>query len=72
MQKSLLHLLELSTIKPMTTYRIPEYPTLKPNTLTVVELFESQGCSSCLQANSNIRTIAEDLKQLNLTYNVTY
>lgn len=40
--------------------------------LTVVELFQSQGCSSCPPANDNVISISDDADVLVLTYEVTY
>ena len=40
--------------------------------LTVVELFQSQGCSSCPPTNSNIIQLSQDPNYLVLTYEVTY
>ena len=40
--------------------------------LTVVELFQSQGCSSCPPSNSNVLRLIDDPNILVLTYNVTY
>lgn len=40
--------------------------------LTVVELFQSQGCSSCPPTNSNIISLSQDPNFLVLTYEVTY
>ena len=39
---------------------------------TVVELFTSQGCSSCPPANAFVGTLSEDADKLVLTYGVTY
>ena len=44
-------------------------PTAPP---TVVELFQSQGCSSCPPANANINAIADRSDVLALSFAVTY
>jgi hypothetical protein len=40
--------------------------------LTVIELFTSQGCSSCPPANANLAAIAQDRDILALSFGVTY
>lgn len=45
-------------------------PTMNP--LTVVELFQSQGCSSCPPANHHVLKLINDPNVLVLTYEVTY
>lgn len=47
-----------------------EPPTSAP--LTVVELFQSQGCSSCPPAEANLNAIAGQSNILALSYGVTY
>ena len=42
------------------------------NSLTVIELFQSQGCSSCPPANHNVLKLVDDPHVLVLTYDVTY
>ena len=44
--------------------------TLQP--VSVVELFTSQGCSSCPPANKFVSKLSEDSDKLVLTYGVTY
>jgi len=46
-------------------------PTLAAN-LTVVELFQSQGCSSCPPANANVMALGERPDLLTLSFGVTY
>jgi hypothetical protein len=40
--------------------------------LTVVELFQSQGCSSCPPANANVMALADRPDLLTLSFGVTY
>jgi hypothetical protein len=42
------------------------------NSLTVVELFQSQGCSSCPPAEENLNAIADNPGVLALSFGVTY
>lgn len=56
----------------MPLHEAPESPMNKTISLTVVELFQSQGCSSCPPANSNVLKLAEVPNLLILTYDVTY
>jgi len=46
-------------------------PALAAN-LTVVELFQSQGCSSCPPANANVMALGERPDLLTLSFGVTY
>lgn len=46
-------------------------PALASN-LTVVELFQSQGCSSCPPANANVMALSERPDLLALSFGVTY
>ena len=56
----------------MSTAQAPDVPMVQSDALTVIELFQSQGCSSCPPAISNVLKLAEDPNLLVLTYNVTY
>ena len=47
-----------------------QVPSMTP--LTVIELFQSQGCSSCPPANYHVLNLVDDPKVLVLTYDVTY
>ena len=40
--------------------------------LQVVELFQSQGCSSCPPANANVMALADRADVLTLSWQVTY
>ena len=51
---------------------LASYSMSADNGVTVVELFQSQGCSSCPPANANILKLAQDPNMLVLTYEVTY
>lgn len=42
------------------------------SSLTVVELFQSQGCSSCPPANANVMALSERPDLLTLSFGVTY
>jgi hypothetical protein len=43
-----------------------------PASLTVVELFQSQGCSDCPPANANVMALADRPDLLTLSFGVTY
>jgi hypothetical protein len=60
----LLTLLASAKIEPLPAIERPE--------LTVVELFTSQGCSSCPPANANAAALSESQDVLVLSYGVTY
>src|SRR5579871_4121978 len=47
-------------------------PAAAENRLTVVELFTSQGCSSCPPANANLAALSERPGILALSFSVTY
>jgi hypothetical protein len=47
-------------------------PALAAPQLSVVELFTSQGCSSCPPANDNVRAISDRPDVLALSFGVTY
>ncbi|KAL2043991.1 hypothetical protein N7G274_003511 [Stereocaulon virgatum] len=71
--KSFLHSFRSSAPEStMPLHEAPKSPMKKTVALTVVELFQSQGCSSCPPANSNVLKLAEDPNLLILTYDVTY
>ena len=40
--------------------------------LTVVELFQSQGCSDCPPANANVMALSDRPDLLTLSFGVTY
>ena len=64
---------KLSSQKPIiSTSEVPEAQLLSMNIPIVIELFQSQGCSSCPATNSNVLELAEDPNMLILTYDVTY
>lgn len=46
--------------------------TAAPTSLTVVELFQSQGCSDCPPANANVMALADRPDLLTLSFGVTY
>ena len=71
--KSFLHSFQSSSHKhTVSSSRAPDAPLLNMNALTVIELFQSQGCSSCPPTSSNILKLADDPNMLILTYHVTY
>ena len=47
-------------------------PAMASAPLTVVELFQSQGCSSCPPANANVMALADRPDLLTLSFGVTY
>jgi len=47
-------------------------PAQAAPTLTVVELFQSQGCSSCPPANANLMALSNRSDLLTLSFGVTY
>ena len=56
----------------ISTSQVPEAHLHRMNTPIVIELFQSQGCSSCPASNSHVLKFAEDPNMLILTYHVTY
>ncbi|HEX4270012.1 MAG TPA: DUF1223 domain-containing protein, partial [Rhizomicrobium sp.] len=49
---------------------LPAWAADKP--LTVVELFQSQGCSDCPPANANVMALSSRRDLLTLSFGVTY
>lgn len=47
-------------------------PPVLASNLTVIELFQSQGCSSCPPANANVMALGERPDLLTLSFGVTY
>ena len=71
--KRFLHPFKSSHAKSEATASHPQTSSvLNMNPLTVVELFQSQGCSSCPPTNSNVLKLVDDPNMLVLTYDVTY
>ena len=48
------------------------FPALAAGHTTVVELFQSQGCSSCPPANANVMALGDRPDLLTLSFGVTY
>ena len=64
--KSIIAVMTTLLLMPMTALAGPSQPE------RVVELFTSQGCSSCPPANEFVGTLIEDEDTLVLSYGVTY
>lgn len=59
--------------QPVSPTRALAKKSSQPQKLTVLEIYQSQGCSSCPPANDNVIALAEnDQNVLLLTYEVTY
>ncbi len=77
MNRRLIVLLSALAITGAATTALASRSALSPQTtptadLTVVELFTSQGCSSCPPANANLRALAPRPDVLALSWGVTY
>ena len=71
--KTLFHSCKTSSQKPtIPTSQMSDAPLLIMDIPIVIELFQSQGCSSCPATNSHVLKLAEDPNMLILTYHVTY
>ena len=63
------------TARPLLIYAAALFSLTAPAQaapLTVVELFQSQGCSSCPPANANVMALADRPDLLTLSFGVTY
>jgi hypothetical protein len=58
-------IVSLSSVAPVTVFADAHHPT-------VVELFQSQGCSDCPPANANVLALSERPDLLTLSLGVTY
>jgi hypothetical protein len=79
--KNIFHVFKRNSMTSDSMSSMTETPMMMPETmamagestaLTVVELFQSQGCNSCPPSNDNIMALSADPNLLVLTYHVTY
>jgi hypothetical protein len=62
----------VSAIAVLAAASAPAARAADHNPLTVVELFQSQGCSSCPPANANVMALSDRADLLILSFGVTY
>ena len=67
---SMTYIKSLTSAIILATLSLPAFAGETPS--TVVELFTSQGCSSCPSANAFVGGLTDDADKLVLTYGVTY
>jgi hypothetical protein len=63
--------LVLSVCLTLLVFMAPAFPAPQ-RALTVVELFQSQGCSSCPPTNANVMALSDRPDLLTLSFGVTY